>query len=138
MPTGWELAGALVGGPLAGAAPWPFAAQALLCDLRSRFLPKGTVGAGHRAVARNGRVLLCSDRPLDTRAGRLVRVRLQTWHRAILPGDAPQPYGVLLCVRGAAPAPHLPLFATELRTPGEAELWLDLGGRLRLAFHRTA
>src|SRR5206468_2022091 len=81
-----------------GAAPWPFALRAVLCDLRPRFLPKAAVGPGRRAVARNGRVLLCSDRPLDALAGQPASVRLQTWHRAILPGDLPAPYGVLLCV----------------------------------------
>src|SRR4051812_28608096 len=91
----------LLGGPaLDAGTPWPLVLRAVLCDLRPRFLPKGVVGAGHRAVARNGRVLLCSDRPAAELAGQVARVRLQTWHRAILPGDVPEPYGILLCVRG--------------------------------------
>src|SRR5262245_20633083 len=116
MHTGWDQAGWLLGGLLTGgAAPWPFALRAVLCDLRSRFLAKAAVGPGRRAVARNGRVLLCSDQPLDTLAGQTASVRLQTWHRAILPGDLPAPYGVLLCVRCLAPGPGpAPSFVTRL------------------------
>jgi hypothetical protein len=139
MPTGWDHAGSLLGGPLAGgAAPWPFALRAVLCDLRPRFLPKAAGGPGGRAVARNGRVLLCSDRPLDALAGRAASVRLQTWHRAILPGDLPAPYGVLLCVRclDGAPGPGPPVFGTRLvrRSEGAGDLLLDVGGGLVLEF----
>jgi hypothetical protein len=132
----------LLQGPLLGASsPWPLPLWAWVCDLRPRFLPKGVVGTGYRAVARNGRVLLCSDRPMAELIGRLARVRLQTWHRTFLSGDVPQPWGVLLCVRspdglsgptaGAAPCYH-----TRLVRPAEqqGELFLTLGGGLVLEF----
>src|SRR6266852_7742663 len=80
-------------------AAWPLTLPVVLCNLRPRFLPKGTVGRSFRAVARNGRVLLCSDRPVDELEGRAAVVRLQTWHKVILPGDAPSPYGILVCTR---------------------------------------
>jgi hypothetical protein len=142
MPTGWDHAGSLLGGPLAGgAAPWPFALRAVLCDLRPRFLVKAAVGPGRRAVARNGRVLLCSDQPPDALAGRVASVRLQTWHRAILPGDLPAPYGVLLCVRclDRGPVPEPPLFVTRLvhRAEAAGDLHLDLGGGLVLEFRAS-
>ncbi|HEV2949452.1 MAG TPA: hypothetical protein VGX70_18900, partial [Gemmataceae bacterium] len=38
---------------------------AILGDLRPRFIPKGQIGHGYRAIARNGRVLLASTQPLD-------------------------------------------------------------------------
>jgi hypothetical protein len=139
MRTGWDHAGWLLGGPLAGgAAPWPFALRAALCDLRPRFLPKTAVGPGRRAVARNGRVLLCSDRPPDALAGQTASVRLQTWHRALLPGDVPAPFGVLLYVRCIDRVPGLepPAFGTRLvpRSEAAGDLHLDLGGGLVLEF----
>jgi hypothetical protein len=135
--SGWELAGELLRGPLWGAGPWPLALEALLCDLRPRFLVKAAVGPSTRAVARNGRVLLCADRPPADLAGTAARVRLQTWHRAILPGEAPRPYGVLLCVRPLPEAGSaMPAFTARLAPrsgPGGA-LDLDVGGGLVLAF----
>jgi hypothetical protein len=136
MVSGWELAGSLLRGPLRASAPWPFVAHALLCDLRPRFLVKAAVGPGHRAVARNCRVLLCSDRPPADLPGRVARLRLQTWHRVLLPGEAPEPYGVLLCVRCGDRPGARPAFVTRLApqsAPG-GELDLDLGGGLVLAF----
>ena len=109
--------------------------RAALGDLRPRFLPKGAVGrAAHRAVARNGRVLLCSDRPVAELAGLAAVVRLQTWHRATLPGDEPGPHGLLLCVRGLERG--RPLYAARLVPCGEAggDLTLDVGGLLVLEF----
>jgi hypothetical protein len=78
---------------------WPLLLDVQLCDLRRRFIPKQGVDRGCRAVARNGRVLLASDLPLAELPGRSARVRLQTWHKAILPGDDAEPYGILLVVR---------------------------------------
>src|SRR5262245_62037945 len=89
----------LLSGPLVESAGWPLVLHPALCDLRPRFLAKGQVGRGGRAVARNGRVLLAADRPLPELAGRAAHVRLQTWHRALLPGDPPEPHGILLCLR---------------------------------------
>jgi hypothetical protein len=136
MTPGWHHARDLLGGPLLTAdAPWPLVLRATLCDLRPRFLPKGAVGrAGHRAVARNGRVLLCSDRPVAELVGLAALVRLQTWHRAALPGDRPAPHGVLLCVRGLEGGQ--PAYAARLATRAEADgdLTLDVGGVLALEF----
>jgi hypothetical protein len=110
---------------------------ATLCDLTPRFLAKGRAGRGYRSVARNGRVLLCSDVPPAELAGRVAAVRVQTWHRAVLAGDAPEPYGLVLTVRCLDRPPESPLFTTRLAKASEreGELWLDLGGRLALAFH---
>jgi hypothetical protein len=134
MSPGWLQAGDLLGGPLRSNSPWPFTFDARLCDLRPRFLVKKAVGRGGRAVSRNGRILLCSDRPLEALADQVVRVRLQTWHRAILPGDAPQPYGVLLCVRCPVEGGAGPLFTTRLTTRALAagDLEVDVGGGLVL------
>ena len=136
MTTGWVDARHLLSGPLAYAGlPWPFVLPALLCDLRRRFLPKGTAGRGHRATARNGRVLLCSDLPCDRLDGRSALVRLQTWHKAILPGESATPYGVLLYVRTQG-EPAGPFWTTKLVKAKEAggDLRLDVGGTMALAF----
>jgi hypothetical protein len=137
MSPPWHHAAHLLQGPLlAPGAPWPLSLCVLLCDLRSRFLPKGQAGRGHRAISRNGRVLVAGDRPLAELAGRPARVRLQTWHRAILPEETPKPYGLLLCVRSADG--EEPSFETLLvRHPGvPADLVLDVGGGQALHFRR--
>jgi hypothetical protein len=135
MTTGWLLAGDLLTGPLCSTAAWPCSLRVRLCDLRPRFLPKCVIGSGCRAVARNGRILLCGDRPLDELSGQSVRVRLQTWHRAILPGESPGPYGVLLCVR-CLPTDDLSrsVFTTQLvrRSEAEGELRVEVGGGMVL------
>jgi hypothetical protein len=124
-----------LGGPLASAGAWPLSLSAVLCDLRPRFLPKGRAGRGYRSIARNGRVLLCSDRPPAELAGQTAAVRVQLWHRAVLPGDAPEPFGLLLAVRcHAAP----PAFTARLGKSAAGELWLDVGGGVALGFHRLA
>jgi hypothetical protein len=151
MTSEWDDAGSLVGGPLRDAgAPWPLTLTAVLCDLRPRFLPKGMAERGHRAVSRNGRVLLCSDRPLAA------RVRLQTWNRAALPGEPPAPHGVLLCVQVGRAAGLVPAVSAETAgtrpatrpdavyqtrlaaAGGGADLTLDVGGLQALEFHRIA
>jgi hypothetical protein len=137
MTTGWPWVGDLLTGPLCSTVPWPYTFLVRLCDLRPRFLPKCVVGSGCRAVARNGRVLLCGDRPLDELHGQLARVRLQTWHRKILPGESPQPYGVLLCVR-TLPIGDLGDCAFTMRLVraggAEGELRVDVGGGMQLEF----
>jgi hypothetical protein len=140
MSGGWDEAGALLRGPLRAAAPWPFVCRALLDDFRPRFLVKAAAGTGYRAVARNGRVLLCSDRPLGELPGCAAQVRLQTWHRAVLPGEEPQPYGVLLCVRCGARRTTEPAFVARLVTAaGPAGLLdLDVGGGQVVRFERAA
>jgi hypothetical protein len=128
----------LLWGPLlASPQALPLTVHARLCDLRTRFLPKGMVGRGYRAIARNGRVLLAMDRPLAELVDQPVQARLQVWHRAILPEDALEPYGILLCVR-CARLSALPLYATRLVAAPEASfaLAVDLGGGRVLEFRR--
>src|SRR5207253_2064575 len=110
--------------------------NARLGDLRTRFLPKGQVGRGHRAVARNGRVLLASDLPVTDLAGRVAAVRLQTWHRAILPGDVPEPFGLLLCVRVNPQPDGVPGWSMQLVDAREAsgDLVVEVGGGKVLDF----
>lgn len=138
MTTGWYHAADLLAGPLAAAAG-PLLFLALLCDPRRRFIPKGSAGRGYRAVARNSRVLLASDLPLAELAGRVARLRLQTWHRAVLPGDRPTAYGLLLCVRCTGVPPVSPRHVTRLvRTPeAPFDLALALGGGLVLEFRQA-
>jgi hypothetical protein len=133
-----QFLGELFWGPLAERANGPLVLTARLGELVSRFLPKGRVGRSHRAVARNGRVVLASDLPVTELAGRVATVRVQGWHRAILPGEAAQPFGLLLCVR-APKAGETALFTADLiRLDGEreagGELILDVGGRMALVF----
>src|SRR5438552_7971751 len=98
-PFDWESS--LLRGPLLReAGRLPLTLHVRWCDLRPRLIAKGRAGRGYRAVARNGRVLLASDVPLADLPGRVTRLRIQTWHKVILSGDAPKPYGILLCVRG--------------------------------------
>ncbi len=128
----------LLRGPLATAGAWPLAFTATLCDLGPRFLVKCGVGRGYRAIARNGRVLLASDLPLTELTGRLVRVRLQTWHKAILAGDVPSPYGLLVCLRNLEGEDLPPEYEAQLvRQPGGSfPLAIDVGGGSLLEFRR--
>ncbi len=138
MSVDWQRGGDLLHGPLLDrAGTLPLSLTAVLCDLRPRFLAKCTVGRGYRAVARNGRVLLACDRPLAELAGRAARVRLQVWHRALLPGDPPEPYGLLVCIGTRPSAAPEPPYHTHLAKTGAgtAELILDVGGGLGLEFH---
>src|SRR5437870_1095548 len=94
------LSDELLSGPLfPGPQALPLCLQVWTCDLRPRFLAKGRVGQSYRAVARNGRVLLAADRSFAELTDRPAQVRVQIWHRVILPGDPAEPYGILLCVR---------------------------------------
>jgi hypothetical protein len=131
----------LLHGPLLASHPsLPLNVTARLGDLRPRFIPKGRVGRGYRAIARNGRVLLASDRPLADLCERVVGVRLQVWHKAILPGDRPEPYGLLLdlrCGKGALAPPRFEARLAAASGPG-CELALDVGGGLVLEFRRLA
>jgi hypothetical protein len=104
--------------------------------LRPRLLAKGRAGRGYRAVARNGRVLVASDLPLEELGGRIAQVRLQTWHRAILSGDPFEPYGVLLCLRSRHGPSGRPLYETQLVRAGNGrfDLELDVGGGMSLVF----
>src|SRR5437660_1427633 len=104
----------LTGTLLAATTPWPLRLCAVLGDLRTRFIAKGKVGTGYRFVARNGRVLLATRTSLTDLADQIVEVRLHVWHRAILSGDEPEPYGVLLCIRNGAVAKPVPRYRAEL------------------------
>jgi hypothetical protein len=115
--------------------------RAVLCDLRPRFIPKCRVGRGYRAVARNGRVLLASNMPMESLVDREAQIRLQLWRKVILPGEEPETYGLLICARCVDPAhpsekrrgpKYLALLVNE-RLPS-AELALDVGGGMALVF----
>lgn len=141
MTTTWPFAEDLLAGPLCSMTQWPYNLHACCCDLRPRFLVKQTIRSGCRAVSRNGRVLLCADRPVEELSGRFVRVRLQTWHRSYLPGDVPQPHGVLLYVRSlASDERKVPVFEMHLRPLVEAkgELRIAVGGGIMLDFFATS
>jgi hypothetical protein len=101
-------------------------------------LPKGQVGNGYRAIARNGRVLLAAPAPLEEWAGQPTRLRLQVWHKAILPGDRPEPFGLLMCLRKLGPLQTGSTLETRL-TPQADDgfaLALDLGGNRVMEFRR--
>jgi hypothetical protein len=110
-----------------------------LCDFSSAFIPKGQVGRHSRAIARNGLILLMSSfagEPLD---GALAEMRLRTWNRCILPGSAPEPYGILMvirpAVRGRFPALRESFRQTIFAPTGAAgsPLSLELGGNKYLS-----
>jgi hypothetical protein len=137
----------LLTGPLIARADWPLNLRAQLCDLRPRFLAKSCTGAGYRRVSRNGKILLCADRPIEALIEKIARVRLQTWHRSVLPGERPEPFGLLLCVRldeTASKRAHYPAkekaatFSTRLVRAEECsgDLQLDVGGEMILEFCR--
>jgi hypothetical protein len=136
MPTSPNIAGALLRGPRARAAPFPVTLSACFGELRSRFIPKGRVGRGHRAIARNGRVLLASDRPVEDLAGRTGQVRVQIWNKRILPQDTPEPYGLLICVRTDRPTEATSALVARLTADGTSrgELILEVGGGTVLEF----
>ena len=116
----------------------PLRLQLWLCDLRPRFLAKGRVRQNYRAIARNGRVMLATDRPLADLTDRPARARLQVWHRAILPGDRPEPYGIVFYLRSVSRSLGSPVYRTRMvKTPAPGcSLALDLGGGLVLEFQR--
>jgi hypothetical protein len=107
-------------------------------DVRRRFLSKGRIGRGYRAVGRNGRVLLASDRPLTELVDRQVGLRLQTWHKRILLDWPPEPYGVLLCVRALEQLEAKLRYTACLAAheDGVIDLALDVGGGRSLVFRR--
>lgn len=129
------LPAGLLWGPLLNhSPPFPLLLPVRLGDLRGRFLAKGRAGRGYRAIARNGRILLAADCPLSELPDRVVWLRVQTWHRAVLPGDRPEPYGILLCVdRSVPPAPAYGARLVRCPSP-TAALTLDVGGGSVLEF----
>src|SRR5262249_55522494 len=105
----------LLSGPLwSKSRRLPLTLNARLCNVRPRFIPKGQVGSGFRAISRNGRVLLASNEPIAELIGKLARVRLQVWHAGILPGDRPEPQGILLVIRASADDQKAFIYQTEL------------------------
>jgi hypothetical protein len=119
----------------------PITLDAYLSDLRPRFLHKGGAGRGHRYVARNGRILLATERPLEEWMNCLARVRLQPWHRAILPGDRPEPWGLLIWISPITTtrrSSRRAAYRAQLvkAHDGVADLALDVGGGLVLEFKR--
>lgn len=131
----------LLSGPLFSLSQvLPLCFPTLICDLRPRFLAKGRVGRGYRAIARNGRVLLATDRPLAAWVDQPGQVRLQTWHRAILPGDCARPYGILLVLRSSPFSASMPRYTTRLVGVPDLScaLALDLGGGLVLEFRQLS
>ena len=81
----------------------PLSVLASLPDLRPSFIAKGKVGRSYRAIARNGRVLMASDRNLAELTGEVSLVRFQVWHRSILPYEPQRPYGLLFVVQRVLP-----------------------------------
>jgi hypothetical protein len=140
MPWTQSIPENLIEGRLLETDQHPLVLSVVLCDLRPRFLPKGRVGRGYRAVARNGRVLLASDLGLDELGGRLALVRVQTWHKAILPGDQPSPYGLLVCVCEAPAAEGTEVYQARLEPATTAAkaisvpLLIEVGGGMALVF----
>jgi hypothetical protein len=114
----------------------PLTCRTRLCDLRQRFLAKGRVGHGHRAIARNGRVLLAANRPLEELDGARALVRLQTWHKSILSDDPPLSYGILVCIRVLDGESGEAEYETRLVSSADplSALALDVGGRRWLEF----
>jgi len=117
--------------------------RAILGDLRPRFIPKGQIGRGYRAIARNGRVLLTSRYPLDELIGREADIRLQAWRKVILPGEEPEIFGVLICVQGFEDSSYLnrsqkhEIFHVRLSDDAaSAEITLDVGGGSTLVLEK--
>ena len=113
--------------------------QAILCYLRHRFIPKCRVGRGYRAVARNGRVLLASNVPMESFIEREAQIRLQPWRKVILPGERPETYGVLMCARCSDPDHRSGLESQAIyrsclvsEPPSTADLAVDVGGGMVL------
>ena len=118
--------------------------RAILGDLRPRFIPKGQIGRGYRAIARNGMVLLASRYPLGELIGREADIRLQAWRKVILPGEKPEIFGVLICVQGFEDSSYLnrsqkhEIFHARLSDTdvASAEITLDVGGGSTLVLEK--
>jgi hypothetical protein len=78
-------------------------------------------------------VLLASEAPLPELADQVVHLRLQTWHKVLLPGEPPEPWGVLMCVRRTDAQPDYVARLTPTCDPPFA-LALDVGGEMSLIF----
>jgi len=137
-PTSWPLAPLLGGLLLEQNDVLPAEGLQMttaLGDLGRAFIPKGGVGRHYRAVSRNGRVLLATDRPLEECGNRIVWLRIACSHRQILSDDESCQWGVLLVAwtppeLSAAASPRPVVYEAHISrdlAPG-AELSIDLGG----------
>jgi hypothetical protein len=126
--------------------------KAWLGNLGPAFIPKARVRRYQHAVSRNGLVLLLDSRAAAhlgedassaASAGQQpapAQIRLAIWHRAVLPGDPAEPYGILVVVnegfaqsaRADEPRPYLALLACSEHP--SAALLLDLGAGRILSF----
>lgn len=133
-----DVVAELLGGPLASVdAGWPLCLRALACGLSNVFRIKPSETRGYRAVARNGRVLVASRLPLNDLKDRTVSLRIQTWNRRILPGDAAQPWGIVVCIgdelKHSDPSGRYRM-SVLAQPPVDAALHIELGGRKWLEF----
>jgi hypothetical protein len=66
--------------------------------------------------------------------GRHFHCRLQVWHRAILPGDVPAPFGLLLCLNTQGPVSQQPSYTLHLANSHKKPyvLRLEVGGGIAL------
>jgi hypothetical protein len=118
--------------------------RAILGDLRPRFILKGQIGRGYRAIARNGRILLVSRLPLDELIDREAAIRLQPWRKVILPGEKPEIFGILICVQDSEDCSYLnrsqkhEIFHVRLSDAdvASAEIALDVGGGSTLVLEK--
>jgi hypothetical protein len=80
--------------------------------------------------------LLASHLPVAELEGRTAAIRLQVWHRAILPGEPPEPFGLLLCIRetgGGGEEQYAAALVSQAEAHnGVADLAVDVGGGLVL------
>jgi hypothetical protein len=111
-----------------------------LCSLNGVFIPKGRVGRHHRAISRNGLIILMSPRLLADYQSTLVQLQLAIWHRTTLKGELPKPWGILLCIRDPRVLPDgartqsLLKATLDSTSHSAARLSLDLGGERFINF----
>ncbi|HLV94839.1 MAG TPA: hypothetical protein VKS44_06585 [Candidatus Acidoferrales bacterium] len=70
--------------------------ETIVCPFGRAFISKGQVGTHHRAISRNGLVLLVSHEALASMEGFCARLRLSIWHRAFLRNKPAEPWGIIL------------------------------------------
>lgn len=117
--------------------------EAALPPLGAAFISKGKIGRHFRAVSRNGMVLLIgAEQHAEISAARM-RLRMSIWHRAHLPNEAAEPWGILLYAqRGEANGPaaipaagHRGLIASlDADHAPDSALSIELGGQRVLNF----
>ena len=101
------------------------------------FIPKGRVGRHARSISRSGLILLMDARPRQTLDSGAAEVHLGIWRRVVLPGQPPEPYGIVLVLRAPQRAGRAgTIFQARLgqgAAPGAA-LCLDVGAGQLLSF----